>query len=338
MFIADEAAGELRDLWSFGLNAPVFYMWGPRGESLSVAFANQNGEIELGLIPVDADGPTGRVVTEGRPMYWDWSGDSRELLVRTLGAPASGEGARIQRIDVDTDAGPTTYDLELGGFQTPSLSPSGERFLVSRLTPEGQSLVEAPVGAPRDARILSSIAGYAAFDWSPDGERVALLDGLKWSNGITVGRLSLVSLEAGRMQIQFGEDPTISENASAFFFSPDGTKIAAFEPYFIRDDEQRRRIVLDLIIHYVEEDETVEVGPFIPSGYFISTVVPFFDQYSRAVSYWSPDGRTLLFSSVDDDGRTMAFTLNVPDDPRELRGILPEELVPGSFVFWRPRS
>ena len=60
-------------------------------------------------------------------------------------------------------------------------------------------------------------------------------------------------------------------------------------------------------------------------------VLPFFDQYQRSASLWSPDSKYLVFTAVSADGRPGLYVVRADGN------IKPRFLAAGDFAFWSPR-
>ncbi len=99
-------------------------------------------------------------------------------------------------------------------------------------------------------------------------------------------------------------------------------------PVSISDQVAMRLEIIDVVTGAV-----FRVADTIPTPDFLR-VAQFFDQYSRAVSPWSPDGRSLTFVSVAGDGETSwVYISSMGEDDR----IRVRRLTQGTLSFWSPR-
>ena len=122
----------------------------------------------------------------------------------------------------------------------------------------------------------------------------------------------------------------------AFFWSPDGTKIA-----FVTLSE--RQGALSWALYDVESDERIRLVDFAPSAEQL-TMFQFFDQYAYSHSVWSPDSSSIVFSgdlltdsvtaSISNHPGHSAFHIVVVDmEPVAEAHVLGE----GIMGFWSPR-
>jgi hypothetical protein len=59
--------------------------------------------------------------------------------------------------------------------------------------------------------------------------------------------------------------------------------------------------------------------------------VPFYDQYLRSSTIWSPDGRRIVVDSIDQDGSAGIYVISA-DEPSP-----PRRVADGVLPFWSPR-
>lgn len=106
-------------------------------------------------------------------------------------------------------------------------SPDGKRLAV---TTEGAELYTVNA----DGTGLKRLAGdaYSQPSWSPDGHFIAYVGGEHFAMPVAKGNLRIISAGGGVPWIvPGGEDiPSLPPGASAFVWSPDGTKIACGQP------------------------------------------------------------------------------------------------------------
>jgi Tol biopolymer transport system component len=151
------------------------------------------------------------------------------------------------------------------------------------LSPDGQS-----------AARLHTLEGAAAIAWSPEGERLAYIDGRPSPTGGLVGKLWVTGRRDGRVRL-------LSERAAAFFWSPDGTRLLFLEPFVIQADEASV-FLYRMRLYQTFDDDTDTLGSYRPTAEFVRQIVPFFDQYHRAYEVWSPDSRLVAINAVAENG------------------------------------
>jgi hypothetical protein len=77
----------------------------------------------------------------------------------------------------------------------------------------------------------------------------------------------------------------------------------------------------------VTSGKTWVIARFPPSRGFFS-VLPFFDQYQRSSTMWSPDSRFIGFTALAADGSAGLFVARAD-------GVIkPRYLAPGDYAFW----
>ena len=171
---------------------------------------------------------------------------------------------------------------------------------------------------------LSWMSGpLSGFLWSPARDEVAVGDTMN-ATGSLYERLSIVDTD--------GSPPkrVATESVLAFFWSPDGEKIA-----FVSFDRERGSFTWK----YVDRSERapIELVEFFPSAGFL-TMVSFFDQYAYSNSVWSPDSSQILFtgaigpSSARRNGGSpegdKVYVLDVKE------GAVPKEIAASRVAFW----
>lgn len=322
------AEGQVRDLYE-GDEVPFYLYWGPDGEELTF-LSSSAGEEDLGLWLVDWEGRA-RALDRGQPYYWDWAPDGGSLFVHVGGATQENpEGARLSTLSTQTA---DRKDLEVAPmrFQAPAFSPDGDRVLVAGVSDDPAhgllvvdhrgSVLEHVASAPRGV----------AFGWSPGGDRAAFVR-VEADGPLGFGELNLVDLAQGDdPQVR----PTGLESVAGFFWSPTGQQVAALVPEFTSEDDdqlisfrrQQERLLLHL--HLVEADsgEVTRLTSFRPTEAFLN-VLPFYDQYQRSSTVWSPDGRTLVYTAVLPSGGSTVFAL------RAEPGAQAQPLGRGNLAFW----
>jgi len=131
-------------------------------------------------------------------------------------------------------------------------------------------------------------------------------------------------------------DPmTIEDNVLAFFWSPDGSKLA-----YVTLSQVRGVLTWNLL----DMNSRVQrrLIDFIPSRNQL-TMFQFFDQYAYSHSLWSPDSRSLVFAGRPSTEATEASFGADPghEDPHiivldtDTRSV--EYIADGILGFWSPR-
>ena len=272
---------------AIGPKAPHYSLWSPNGEHIAF-LSMEDGELALFLI--DASGTDEGVrIADGAPLYISWSPDSHSLLIHQEG--------ELFRSDIDAPERLLDLRATSGSYRAASWSPSSNvaAFLDSQVL-----YIARDDGSRR--REMGSTLGNAAFLWSPGGDQLA------------VGQSSTADdpfLEDLRLIDAVSEEETVlvQRPIVAFFWSPDGTKIAYVSLNDSRENLQWRVIDLD-------SGADRELIDFIPSSDQL-TWYAFFDQYVQSHRVWSPDSQSLLFAGVlagEDRGtQSRIYVLNLEE-------------------------
>ncbi len=242
-----------------------------------------SGTIEFALIEPEKDAV--RTVDGGAPFYFDWSPDGAQIVAHV------GE-SELRVIDVETGSRirsvPTT-----GEFQAPQWTDEGIVYQDSTpsairargLAVQGSTTQRLLVGTiDASDREITRFDGFGAFAATTD--RVAYLTG---------SGLDLWIVETGAAPIKVNDGAVL-----AFQWSPDGTKLLSLE--FDRDSEvpAARWVVW-------ADDEVRRFAEFEPTGVWTERYLPFWDQYNRSLSIWSPDGEAFVYSATSGTGPSEIF-------------------------------
>ncbi len=333
VYTASADGGDPQEIYSTDAAAPFYLFWAPDGGRVS--FLEVAGE-RLTLKIVPWQGGPAVVAGTGQPYYWDWMPDGRTLVTHTGGSSA--DNPRQAAISVLEPAGGGVAERARGPspafFQAPAAAPDGRSFAAAVLVPQEQNLL-VRLGDPSMhlavvdlqgavVRSLAAIQGIAAFSWSPDGSRIALVDGRTTPIGGIVGPLVLVdSRKAAAVQ------PTGLEQVAFFSWSPDGKRLVAFVPRLIEAAEPV--VVFGVFVVDAASGESRLAAVIRPTTEFLTGVAPFYDQYLRSSTLWSPDGKQVVLNGISEDGRSGVYLLDV-----DTRGPL-RLLAEGTLPFWSPR-
>jgi len=283
--------------------APFFLY--PAPDNSRIAYlgseAGQNGLV-MGSIAVN--GRKDLVHGIGQPFYAAWSPDS-STLVTHVGSPIGRSGSVMQLQSVNDmivgEPNAPPFELTMGQFQAPAFSPDGRSIAIA-LTERGSATVAILTRGATEISHLAPLAGSAALAWSPDGNRLAYVDGEYAQAGGMVGKLWLANPSDRTVDL-------VSERATAFFWSPDSTKIIFFEPHIVGDGGSAA-LLYRLGVYSTYDGQSEFVAAMRPTPEFVQQVVPFFDQYHRAYTIWSPDSRLVVLNATDDRGVAVIHLLD----------------------------
>ena len=312
------------------------------------------------------------LLAEGVVHYPLWSPDSKKLafvvVTQTVGCRST---SAIGRLTTSPDTCSTAARCGCHGHPTPAISPYTGAGSTSWSTmdddPKAKSLwlepsdgyrvpawrpghdviaASSPVGTlahgvytvpvwPVDNKVdikAAAVGGQnTAFLWSSDGSHLAVADDARLA---LYGRTPVLVYRGLRILdgVSFQETVRVDQNVLAYFWSPDGSRIA-----FAALRGPGRGLgwtILDVATGAIEE-----LVDFIPSPDQM-TVFQFFDQYAYSHQPWSPDSRYLVFAgilrdrAVDAGLRSQSASRVYVLDTGPMRTI--EVLAPGILAFWSP--
>jgi hypothetical protein len=103
--------------------------------------------------------------------------------------------------------------------------------------------------------------------------------------------------------------------------------IATFEPQISIDEEGEQILLLELSVLSVRTGDLQYVTSFRPTRAFLRQILPFYDQYQRSSTIWSPDNSTVVINAETKDARPGIFTVPILGNgkPRMIAfGIFPQ--------------
>jgi Tol biopolymer transport system component len=294
----DRASRNPQVVWESGELAPVYLYWSPDSRWISV-LSQRSAEdgMELGLVD-----PAGKLsykpLDTGLPLYWAWDPGNRFMLAHVGGGTAS--GGRLTLLDIREGTQKRNFNVRPTRFQSPQVSPDGERMLYVDSESGSAQLVLRDIEGP-GLDVLKTVSGSAFFSFSRDGRRVAIMESATPQLSAD-GTLRVLVPRRPERSLELDEPSVI-----AFFWAPNSRQIAYLipvspeelqqlrvEPVFAADPEQ---LYVHLRVMDARSGESWNVATFPITRGSLSTL-QFFDQYTRSGSIWSPDGNWLVFSAV----------------------------------------
>jgi TolB protein len=296
----------------FGTASYPFYLyWSPDSSKISYLASRFGRQMNLNIIDA-LEGAESRIIASGSPFYWDWTADSDQLLIHS---GTFGEDARLALID-NRGNDQTPEISNPGYFQAPGISPSGRYWAYSQLQ-EGDNSWLTIDDRQSDTAQTERHAGLLALGWSPAADKLAFISGEAGRSPSFWGPLRLIDASTGEMRV-------LSSNlVLAFFWSPDGKKIAAISvPFNFGLDSgievnapksrqlakssppalqpvQQTPHMFSVSVIDVEKGTGLELGEFSFSNIFLTQFLIFFDQYALSHSIWSPNSDALVLPVLE---------------------------------------
>ena len=331
------------DVFSTSESTIPYVDWAPDGQTIAFLTINANsGEIRAAA----RTGGAASIIEAGRPAYWHWHSDSGSLVTHFGGrGERRGEGAYLSTIGIKSarrgDA--HVFDTLPGAFQSPHFSPDASHMVyAANLKGSGDDALVLGDSSGMPICVLSAVEQGAFFAWSPDGVHLAVMD--TPGPAVATGELRVIDVRDGSAQL-------VHQSAIAFFWSPDGDRLAVYSlsdsaaPTQIgradgsakaaRVSEQGGGVPMMRI-----EIASLRGGAHIPvvdtfmTGDF-RQYLQFFDQYSRSVTPWSPNGAHLAFSGGQRTDAPPVFGV-ATFNPAKTEVTL-SQLGQGSLAFFSPK-
>ncbi len=315
--------GETTEIYTDSTASPFYLYWSP--DNASVSFLTSTpGSADLSLRLAFLNGDESRVADTGQPYYWAWAPDGSRFFVHEGGAITENPEARLSLFSPEGDQ-TQTFELTPGNFQAPAWSPDGTQLLAALGGAEQNELAILDLNGGK-TQTFAEFSTSVSFSWSPDGEHIAYLTTTPASGGF-LGPLHIVASDHADSLV------TTEEDILAYFWAPDSQKIVYFTPAITNDAEAslistQRQDAFQLTMYLidVQTGTTRRLSTFTPTQDFL-TVLPFFDQYHRSATLWSPDSTKVVYPSMNGADEALLWVVSV-------EGGQPVQLAEGTLAFW----
>jgi TolB protein len=237
-------------------------------------------------------------------------------------------------------------------FQAPQFSPDGKAILYASTQDANQDALYLATSQGGSPNPIVTYTGAIAFSWSPDGAKIASLvtpenADLPVQGPIFVGDASGQNRKA-----------VTTEDAIAFYWSPDSKQIAYLTLLLPGQNSSRATNYLRLAMQRLTRagriaqsgglaaplpqtpdiqlrwkivnlaDGSVRtLATFTPTDHFIS-LLPFFDQYARSVTFWSPDSQHLVYTQQEGQDGGSIWVVDTA------QGSTPRKIADGTLAVW----
>lgn len=291
-------------------SAPFYYAVEPGSMSTESAgrvlsLRSEAGAPGLIAETVATDGSV-TIVGDESPFYFSWAPQGGEVVAH-IGS------ARLETLlgsEEEVDASP-------GIFQAPWWTDRGIVYL--RTGGPSQTVAVKDGDTVRDLAVVSGPAQMVL-----GGDRLAIQPLLvQEPGGVEVVRQTLPSVPNGRLSVidlDSGEITQVTTTLTALFqWDPTGTRLLYGVPGAAPGT---------LIWMVWEDGETTRYAEFDIHPVWLSTFVPFFDQYAQSMTLWAPTGDAFAFPGAV--GGSAGVWI------QELAVAEPVRISSGSWVTWEP--
>ena len=340
-FFEDKPQGEQWQLyrsWLGSRKSPFYLYWSPDSRTISFIANSPMHGIGFFLVTVEQKAKA-ELISHGQPFFWQWRADSKKILVHS-GVNAS---KRFSYIKPFRDGDNRKNYAFPGYFQSPGISHDGQYIAYSTI-PRANTNAIALEHLESGERTQIEHQGATVFSWSPARNELAHMSPLQEARHY-FGPLRLTQLSG--KTIQLTPYPVL-----AFFWSPDGRKIAYFTPKqnddlfrFVRHEgvaylnghnpprmvrdtpRQPEQLDLNLWVIDLERRTRQQLIEFRPTRIFLNQFLPFFDQYAHSHRIWSPDSQAIILPIAK--GVSQREVTVIP-----VSGAKPTKLGTGLMGFW----
>lgn len=291
---------------------PFYQYWAPDGKSISFLTTHPQG---FGLRLAYLNGKS-YLLTIGQPLFWSWTQEPDMIFIHSGYSEAD---ARLTFIGTKGDGWGENI-AQPGYFQVPGISSDGRFFAYAAVDAFGTRRLVVE-NSSTDERQQFEQRGMLALGWSPQ-ESVLAFIATDQAEQRPYGPLTLVDPHKREAR------QVVDENVIAFFWSPDGQKIA----YLLLSQTARTRTVtsadigyspkesmytngivptalalgeddsllrLELHLFDLQRQESRFLATITPPTTFLNQYLPFFDQYGLSHRLWSPDSQQLVMANLE---------------------------------------
>lgn len=288
-----------------GPGLPHYPLWSPDGRAL--AYVVPDGQ-SLNLRVWTVGEPDARELVSGAPIFSSWLPGGDALVVH--------HGASLRIFETSSVSSPTTLSESAAGFRAPAVSGDGSRIAWAEVRSGAVHVMECDVET-RAVRELRVLPAGVALCYAADGRLLAASSASPESPAFA----SIVDVERGASLIR--------SVMTAFWLSPDVTKLVTLHPSFTGDGRYQAK----LWDHAGRALGATEA--FVPSAQF-GMVTNFFDQFSLSHPLWSADSRWFgLPGRFPTDSPHPAFSDGVQDYVwlwDTVHGVVHRRVAPGSML------
>jgi TolB protein len=285
----DLTTGERKELYQSKENFPYALAWSPDGKYIVFLAGNP---LTIQIVPTDGSKSAQQVAT-GQPSYFAWRPDSSVLLLHVGGHSV----AKGQMLVYQTGAEQSNTLLgDPGFFQAPAWAVDGQHFFyaaqppIDKPQPEledvSSNIVRVTADGKEPTTLVEEKKAYLWLVRAPTSDQIAYV--ARTIDKPEAGVLKMVDGTGGAARTLSRSE----ENVTAFFWSPDGTRIA----YLTFDNADRQELAWHIVD--IAGGAARDFEAFQPSKAF-AELQNYFDAYTFSFSPWSPDSSRIAYGAED---------------------------------------
>lgn len=330
ILISNKQGTKIREVMTSNTLRPIYMYWSPDSKYISLLSQPLgDNQFELGLI--DIDSTSYQTLDQGQPFYWTWLPDSTKIMTHIGGDSRTNPKARLNLQSINPTNPDTNFSNLPTSFQSPAISPNGKSIAyVGTITGDLSNIIVQNLDGTNQIT-LTEVPGYAYLAYSPKNEDIAIMQSK--SQAVSAdGQLSIFNVRYDS-KVQLPETDII-----AFFWSPNGKRIAYMVPARFRDDQrlnlepyfarQQDLLYVELRVYNVSSGDSWKIVQFPITEIFLRNYLPFFDQYQRSSTIWSPDSRFITYSALTTEGVPGVFVSSATGS------LKPQIAAAGDFALW----
>jgi TolB protein len=332
VYIANVGEDNAEKVFSSQSEVPLYLFWSPDNTNLGFLSSTADGKSMI-LQSVASDQQDRTIIDTGSPYYFSWAPDGRTMIVHT-GSAQSSVPEHLAFLRLGSQVSEEGLEGSPATFQTPAWAPDGSRILMTRVNDQKKNEIIITDGQGKFERSIGTYGQNTAFAWSSQSNRVGYIEGRTQTAAGVLGTLHVV--DAGTAKKLFSDD----DDVFAFFWSPNGEKIAYFSLRVAKQDsassaqgssdsqtQPQQQYLLQLKVLDVGSGTSKKLFTFQPTKQFFG-ILPYFDQYSQSATIWSPDNYNLVLSMINGSG-TPSIAI-VPASGQ----LEPRIMTEGQLAFW----
>ncbi len=333
--VAPTAGGKPTSVFKSKTQLPFYVYWAP--DNRRVGFLAQN-DTNMVLMVSPADGSANaKQLGTGSSLFWSWSPDGATLLTHTGGSAADSKDANLALVGQNSQQS-KKLPATVASFQAPQFAPDGSRMLYAASGDAGKDALFVAGANGANPQSLMSYDGSIAFEWSPDSKHIATMVTAADAQLPMFGPIS-VSDADGKNRVQ-----VTSDNAVAFYWAPNSQTIAyltiadvnnnsgsgcsncSAPPSLSIPANQNAPVHLQWKLASLADKRVTTLVTFVPTDDFVA-LLPFFDQYARSTTFWSPDSKHFVYTQ--DEGNSTGSVWVI-----DLGTAKPRKIGDGTLAVW----